>query len=326
MAIYHHYDGQGNTLSLTDDTQTRVVERFTYTAFGERLDVLGDASLTPFQWNGRWGYYYDEDLGEYHVRARPYGPAIARWLAIDPIVAMSIGPEEFDIFGENQFKYAYNNPCDLDDPSGNAPERCCVKTFKAKMGRFDYRSKGRPYADKPWLNGYIGAPLTVSAEFDSINGTCRCCEYRQFIIIEQFRVRMIFRPPKPPSEWITPFPESFEMVEDNFDRGRTYGHRTGENRLYPLGDSPTGVPQFIPIDWYYLDRANGCTYRSTDFFGKDNVNDIFAVAPPGAKLEFQVSVKFYSVIIDTCLAYTLTSLIIENHVQFTGSFGASDGS
>ena len=52
---YHHYDVQGSTDCLTDDTQTKVVERFVDTAYGERLDIVGDPTLTPFQWNGSSG-------------------------------------------------------------------------------------------------------------------------------------------------------------------------------------------------------------------------------------------------------------------------------
>lgn len=109
-SYFYCYDGQGNVLAVTDANGNEVAG-YQYSAFGELLAESGELEVdNPIRWNGRWGYYYDEDCAEYHVRARPYGPAIARWLAVDPFI--------FDDRDFNVYRYVSNTPVAATDRSG----------------------------------------------------------------------------------------------------------------------------------------------------------------------------------------------------------------
>lgn len=100
----HHYDAQGSTTMLTDESG-EVTDTFTYDAWGNQVARTGTTE-TPYRWNGRWGYQYDEPTGSYYVRARTYEPAVGRWMSVDPL------------FHENFYRYAENMPTLLIDPSG----------------------------------------------------------------------------------------------------------------------------------------------------------------------------------------------------------------
>ena len=103
----HYYDGQGNTIALTDE-DGNVTDTFDYDAWGNVIERTGDTP-TPFQWHGQVGYYWDDALGRYHVRARPYEPASGRWTTQDPLLFVD---------GMNLYQYVDNNPINFVDPSG----------------------------------------------------------------------------------------------------------------------------------------------------------------------------------------------------------------
>ncbi len=80
---YYHYNSQGSTHQLTDDNET-VTDTFSYDAWGNEIARTG-MTPTPFRYIGEVGYYYDEELGSYYVRARAYQPTTGRWISTDPI-------------------------------------------------------------------------------------------------------------------------------------------------------------------------------------------------------------------------------------------------
>jgi RHS repeat-associated protein len=106
----YHYDAQGSTLAVTDDNQN-VTDTFAYSAFGEVTERTGTNEV-PFQYIGQKGYYTDSLTGQTMVRRRPYEPARARWLAVDPVG---------DPFGRSQYAYALNAPLIRLDPSAMQP-------------------------------------------------------------------------------------------------------------------------------------------------------------------------------------------------------------
>ncbi|RLS57511.1 MAG: RHS repeat-associated core domain-containing protein [Planctomycetota bacterium] len=127
----YHFDALGSTRALTDASET-VVERYNYTAFGT---LLGSPTLlTPFQWGGMVGYYWDADLATQYIRARHYQPAIARWISLDPI--------GFAGGDANLFRYVGNSPT-----SGATGMR--LKLTAAAYGR--------------WQLAITGSALTYSA-------------------------------------------------------------------------------------------------------------------------------------------------------------------
>ncbi len=107
VPIYHHYDGLGSTRQLTD-AAGQTTDTYLYEAYGQLVQSTG-TSVVPYHFVGRSGYYFDEELAEYYIRARHYDPRLARWLAVDPIGA-----------GINPYRYVGNMPLTAVDPFGLA--------------------------------------------------------------------------------------------------------------------------------------------------------------------------------------------------------------
>jgi RHS repeat-associated protein len=68
--------------------------------------TVSDAG-NPYQFTGR---RFDPESGNYYYRARVYSPAIGRFLSMDPL--------GFDAGDYNLYRYAFNNPTNLTDPTG----------------------------------------------------------------------------------------------------------------------------------------------------------------------------------------------------------------
>jgi len=101
---YHHFDGQGSTRALTDESGT-VTDTYTYTAFGETVASTG-TTANPFGYKGALGYYANPESNDVHVRRRSYVPAASRWLSTDAFRM------------DQRYVYARNNPLLFRDPSG----------------------------------------------------------------------------------------------------------------------------------------------------------------------------------------------------------------
>ena len=82
-AVYHHYDALGSTRQLTDSSRS-VVNTYVYDAWGQAVSV-SETVHNFFRWIGKFGYYFDDDVEGYYVRARHYGATIGRWLSQDPL-------------------------------------------------------------------------------------------------------------------------------------------------------------------------------------------------------------------------------------------------
>jgi len=78
----YHFDFRGSTVVITDQTG-KVVERFQYGPYGELLK--GEASVTPFLFNGKYGVMTD-DNGLYYMRARFYSAAMKRFVNQDVLL------------------------------------------------------------------------------------------------------------------------------------------------------------------------------------------------------------------------------------------------
>jgi RHS repeat-associated protein len=110
---YFVQDHLGSTSALTD-VSGNVVERITYSAYGESTG----SSLTRYQYTGR---EHDSLTGLYYYRARWYDAQMGRFISEDPI--------EF-AGGMNWYAYVGNNPVNYADPYGlqdrKSPERTHV--------------------------------------------------------------------------------------------------------------------------------------------------------------------------------------------------------
>jgi len=105
---HHLYDALGSTVSLAGDGGS-ITDTYRYRAFGSPLLHTG-SSDSPYTFVGAWGYDYDADSGLYLVRRRWLDPDLGTWLSSDPIDVLVGDP--------NRYRYAFNSPIGLIDPSG----------------------------------------------------------------------------------------------------------------------------------------------------------------------------------------------------------------
>jgi RHS repeat-associated protein len=107
-ASYYLADAQGTTKALADATGD-ITSRYAYSAFGEPLNQTGTAQ-NDFRYTGE---QYDEDLGQYYLRARYYDPATGRFTRMDTWP----GEDEYPVT-LNKYLYANADPVLYADPSG----------------------------------------------------------------------------------------------------------------------------------------------------------------------------------------------------------------
>jgi len=119
---YYHYDGQGNTTALTNETGA-ITDTYAYNAFGEITEQTGTTE-NPYRYVGEKGYQYNEETSDYYIRERVYEPAIARWLSADPI-----GYDD----SINRYLYGLNNAVCFVDPSGLFCMDCCCCAHKIEL-------------------------------------------------------------------------------------------------------------------------------------------------------------------------------------------------
>ena len=105
---YFAYDGLGSTDALLAPDGS-VPDQWVYRAFGLESHTTGSDD-NRFTWVGKQGYYDDREEGLYFLRARYYDPAAARFLSPDP--------DGFGAGDANLYRYAFNDPVNLTDPSG----------------------------------------------------------------------------------------------------------------------------------------------------------------------------------------------------------------
>ena len=98
-------DALGSTRQLSDGSQA-VTDNRDYRAFGV-TNASSGSNPNRFWWNGKWGYYWQPDPGNYWLRARVYEDDNAHFLSRDP------AQDEI-----NLYRYVANRPLVLVDPSG----------------------------------------------------------------------------------------------------------------------------------------------------------------------------------------------------------------
>jgi len=116
QTYHYHRDALGSITEVSDGSG-QIVERYEYDAYGEVTIYIYD--------NGEWiaqidsaignrylftGREYDPESGNYYYRARIYSPALGRFLGMDPL--------GFEAGDYNLYRYAFNNPTTLTDPTG----------------------------------------------------------------------------------------------------------------------------------------------------------------------------------------------------------------
>ena len=110
---------QGDIVGILDASGSLVVE-YSYDAWGKPTAVAGGmagtlGALNPFRYRG---YVWDEESGFYYVSSRYYDPEVGRWINADGELSEVGG----DIRGYNLFAYCFNNPVNMDNPTGQWPK------------------------------------------------------------------------------------------------------------------------------------------------------------------------------------------------------------
>jgi RHS repeat-associated protein len=106
-----YYDDHGNLVAEANGTGTRTAAH-SYDPFGAPFDSQ-PANSTVHRFTGRWDKQYDTSSGLIQMGARPYDPALGRFLAIDPVEGGSL----------NNYDYAGQDPMDGFDLAGTCSKR-----------------------------------------------------------------------------------------------------------------------------------------------------------------------------------------------------------
>ena len=108
---YYHADGLGSISSLSNSAGS-IANTYTYDSFG-KLTASTGSLVNPFRYTARES---DTETGFYYYRARYYDPSVGRFIAEDPISFRG---------GTNFYKYGFNSPTNVTDPSGLCPPEGC---------------------------------------------------------------------------------------------------------------------------------------------------------------------------------------------------------
>ncbi len=139
---YYHYNAHGDVVQLTNSSGT-VTKNYTYDAFGVEQDA-SDGDLNPFRYCGE---QFDDETGNYYLRARYYSPEVGRFTQEDThwnpgnmiygdelqkwnewqgeedplnLHAYTYKPEIIEIIqAENLYIYCWGNPIRWKDSTGN---------------------------------------------------------------------------------------------------------------------------------------------------------------------------------------------------------------
>ena len=149
---HYHFDRRGTTLALSDASGNRT-DAYTYAPYGQVLRHEG-TSTQPFTFVGQWGVRQNDSLGRiYHMGARYYDAALARFLSRDPLWPRIEDPRSLNPYG-----YARQNPVGFVDIDGR--EAKPTLAVKEKMRRNILKKIGQ-YIDAAHA-GDRGAGLAVA--------------------------------------------------------------------------------------------------------------------------------------------------------------------
>ena len=116
------YDASGN-VNQTTDASSNITATLSYDAFGNVTDNSGPANPTV-AWQGKQGYQFEQPLGLQYVRQRWYDPVTRQFISQDPLgfpdATVPWGIESGQVSGGdvNLYRYAGNNPINMNDPGG----------------------------------------------------------------------------------------------------------------------------------------------------------------------------------------------------------------
>ncbi|MNS66799.1 tRNA nuclease WapA precursor [compost metagenome] len=126
---YYVRNGQGDIIEILDNNLNNVVS-YTYDSWGKLIsiknasgqDITSDKTSIGYINEYRYrGYRYDNETSMYYLNSRYYNPELCRFINADAALGQ-IGNNN----GHNMFQYCFNNPINMDDPSGCWPKLSTV--------------------------------------------------------------------------------------------------------------------------------------------------------------------------------------------------------
>ena len=117
---YYVCNAQNDVVRIVDSANKTVVS-YQYDSWGKLLSCEDTSEndivsfINPYTYRG---YYYDSDTGFYYVFSRYYDSELFRFINADGELSQIGG----DILGYNLFTYCFNNPVNMNDPSGEWPK------------------------------------------------------------------------------------------------------------------------------------------------------------------------------------------------------------
>jgi len=126
---YYQHNGKLDVKQLIDDNGNRL-KSYNYTSFGVEINA-DDLDDNPMRYKGE---FFDEEIGEYYLRARFYNPRISRFRNVDTYLG-SIN----NSLSHNLYTYCSSDPINYSDPSGNrqVEDAFGVKNHYEGMGKTD---------------------------------------------------------------------------------------------------------------------------------------------------------------------------------------------
>ena len=111
---FYLHDRLGSVRQVLD-TSANVKNTYTYTPFGtDPNSQFAETVDNPFKFTGQW---FDEEIDQYYLRARMYGPQLMRLTARDPVEVYFQEPLML-----HRYLYCGNDPMNWIDPSGEGFE------------------------------------------------------------------------------------------------------------------------------------------------------------------------------------------------------------
>jgi RHS repeat-associated protein len=153
-----------------------------YDAWGNFVNHAGATALLRL-WIGGLGYYYDPETGLFVAGRRPYGPVIARWLAVDPVRTALV------LFG---YGYARNTPLNRVDPSGLVSN--FASAFQHVPGRGNFTKIVLADMSVPSeLSVFFSPNWRPSNAWGSLPPACRCRRvgYAQIVQVSAYYESLI---------------------------------------------------------------------------------------------------------------------------------------